>query len=224
MKLILLPVAISIALAALSPSVVHPAGVQDDIDRAASMFEQFQAGPTPTIPKLVLRNAKGLAFLTVFELAPQLRAGLQLSGRGSKGIVVARTGKGWSGPSAVASGSAGYGAQMKEQLGEFILVLNNNDALSAFSSGENVRLGTDVTVAAGPRSVIVGSTPSADVYYYQRSEDPNVRSSLQGIVVAVNDEENRLYYGDGITARNILSGQATPPGGVRRLREVLFGF
>jgi SH3 domain-containing YSC84-like protein 1 len=222
-KRTLLPASILMVLTALSPIFAGAGGMQDDIDRAASMLEQLQAGSNPTIPKQVMQNAKGLALLTVFELAPQLRTGLQLSGRGSKGVVVARTGSSWSAPSALASGSAGYGAQMKETLAELILVLNTNEALRSFASGENVYLGAAVTLAPGPKHVIVGSTPSAAVYYYGLGGDPAAPNPLGGVVIAANNEENMRYYGSDVSAQMILAGQVTFPAGARRLRKVLTG-
>ena len=68
------------------------ASVQDDVDQAVTIIERFQAIPEKAIPDSVLRNAKGLAILTV------TKAGFIGSGRGGSGIVVARTGNGWSGP------------------------------------------------------------------------------------------------------------------------------
>jgi len=78
---------------------------QDDVDQAVAIIESFQKIPEQAIPTVVLRQAKGLAILTV------TKAGFIVSGRGGKGIVMARTGKGWSGPSAIGTGGMGFGFQ-----------------------------------------------------------------------------------------------------------------
>ena len=57
-----------------------------------------------------MRNAKGLAILTV------VKVGLGLSGKGGQGVVVARTENGWSGPSFVGTGGAGWGPQIGAQI------------------------------------------------------------------------------------------------------------
>ena len=70
------------------------ADMQEDIDRAVSIIERFQEIPESAIPPAVLRDAKGLAIMTI------TKAGFIVSGRGGTGVVIARTETGWSGPSA----------------------------------------------------------------------------------------------------------------------------
>ena len=65
-------------------SVAH-ATLQDDVDQAVSIIERFEEIPESAIPPIVLRDAKGLAILTV------TKAGFIVSGRGGVGVVVART-------------------------------------------------------------------------------------------------------------------------------------
>ena len=79
-----------------------------------------------------------------------MKVGFGISGKGGEGVVVARTGNGWSGPSFVGTGGAGAGFQIGAQLTEFIFVLNTNAAVRAFSKDGNVTLGADVSAAAGP--------------------------------------------------------------------------
>jgi lipid-binding SYLF domain-containing protein len=82
--------------------------------------------PERSIPRSVLRNARGLAIITV------VKAGFIFSGKGGKGVVVARTGHGWSGPSFIATGGAGWGLQAGAEVTDFVLVLNNSDAVRSF--------------------------------------------------------------------------------------------
>jgi len=78
---------------------------QGDVNQAVAIIENFQKSPEHAIPTAVLRGAKGLAIMTV------TKAGFVVAGRGGKGVVIARTGKGWSGPSAIGTGGAGFGFQ-----------------------------------------------------------------------------------------------------------------
>jgi lipid-binding SYLF domain-containing protein len=73
-----------------------------------------------------MRDAKGLAILTV------TKGGFIFSGRGGTGIVVARTEKGWSGPSAIGTGGIGFGFQAGVQISELVIVLNTPAAVEAF--------------------------------------------------------------------------------------------
>src|SRR2546428_6640786 len=77
------------------------ASMQGDVDQAASTIERFQAVPEKAIPQAVLRDARGLAIMTV------IKAGFGLSGRGGAGVGVARTQHGWSGASAIWPGGGG---------------------------------------------------------------------------------------------------------------------
>jgi len=193
------------------------AGMQDDVNQAATIIDRFQAIPEKGIPRAVLRDAKGLAILTVFK------AGFVISGRGGTGVVVARTGKGWSGPSAIGTGGAGFGFQIGAQVSEFVIVLNTDEAVRAFSRGGNVSLGGDVSVSAGPvgRTAEASVTPVAAVYTYSRSQGLFAGISLEGTVIATRDEVNAQYYGRAVTPTQILSGSVKPPAGAKRLQKAL---
>ena len=120
--------------ACLMTAAAH-ADMQDDINQAVSVLERFQEIPESAVPDVILREAKGLAILTL------TKGGFVFSGRGGSGIVVARTEKGWSGPSAIGAGGMGFGFQAGAQVSELVIVLNTPDAVVAFAKGGNVTLG-----------------------------------------------------------------------------------
>ena len=122
--------------ACLNITTAH-AGVQDDVDQAVTIIQRFQAIPERAIPDWVLRNAKGLAILTV------TKAGFIGSARGGSGIVIARTENGWSAPSAIGTGGLGVGFQAGVEITEFVIVLNTQEAVNAFSKGGNLTLGAN---------------------------------------------------------------------------------
>ena len=190
---------------------------QDDVNQAATIIERFQEIPESSIPQAVLRDAKGLAILTV------IKAGFVFSGRGGSGVVVARTRKGWSGPSAIGTGGAGFGLQIGAQVTEFVIVLNTDAAVQAFSRGGNVTIGADVSAAAGPvgRTLEASVMPTAAVYTYSRSQGLFAGVSLEGTVIAARDGANAEYYGKRVSPSDILSGKVKPPPGAKRLLNVL---
>jgi lipid-binding SYLF domain-containing protein len=192
--------------ASLNSSPVYAAGMQDDVNQAATIIERFQEIPEKAIPQKVLRDAKGLAILTV------IKAGYIVSGRG-----------GWSGPSAIGTGGAGLGLQIGAQVTEFMFVLNTDEAVKAFSRGGNVQLGADVSVAAGPvgRSAEAAVTPVAAVYTYSRSQGLFAGISLEGTVIVARDDANAEYYGRQVIPEQILSGEVKPPPGAKTLGRVL---
>src|SRR5262249_17752416 len=140
------------------------ASMQSDVDQATTILERFQSVPEKAIPQAVLKDARGLAIMTV------IKAGFGFSGRGGTGGVVARTRQDWSGPSAIGTGGAGFGLQIGAEVTELVFILNTDAAVQAFSRDVNFTLGGDISVAVGPlgRHAEVGITPVAAVYTYSR--------------------------------------------------------
>jgi SH3 domain-containing YSC84-like protein 1 len=193
------------------------ASMQEDVDQAATIIERFQAVSEKAIPEAVLKDAKGVAVMTV------IKAGFGLSGRGGKGVVVARLQHSWSGPSAIGTGGVGFGLQIGAEVTEFVMILNTDAAVQAFARDVNVTLGGDISVAAGPlgRTAEAGITPIAAIYTYSRSQGLFAGVSLEGTVIGTRNDANAEYYSRQITPEEILSGKVPPPRGATRLVQVL---
>jgi len=206
-----------ILLSAYLPTAAAHAALQDDVDQAVVIIERFQEIPETAIPMAVMREAKGLAILTI------TKAGFIISGRGGTGIVVARIEKGWSGPLAIGTGGIGFGFQVGAQVSELVIVLNTPEAVNAFSKGGNVTLGGALSVAAGPvgRDAEASLTLGAAIYTYSRSQGLFAGVSLEGTVIGTRDEANAEYYGKPVEAKDILSGKVEPPAGAKKLLQVL---
>jgi SH3 domain-containing YSC84-like protein 1 len=208
---------VAILLAAcLTATVVH-ATLQEEVDQAVTIIERFEEIHEKSIPPAVMRAAKGLAILTV------TKAGFIVTGKGGSGLVIARVGKGWSGPSAIGTGGVGFGFQAGAEVSELVIVLNTPEAVNAFSKGGNVTLGAGMSVAVGP----VGRTAEGSValqaamYTYSRSQGAFAGVSLQGAVIATRDEANAEFYGKKVSARDILAGKVKAPAGAQNLIKVL---
>jgi SH3 domain-containing YSC84-like protein 1 len=193
------------------------ADLQDDVDQAVSIIERFEEIPEKAIPPTVLRDAKGIAIITV------TKAGFIVSGRGGTGVIVARTDKGWSGPSAIGAGGIGVGFQAGVQVSEYVIILNTQEAVNAFLKGSNITLGANLSAAVGPigRSAEAGVAPQAAIYTYSRSQGIFAGVSLEGTVIATRYEANEQYYGKPVFPADILSGAVPPPEGAKKLVEVL---
>jgi lipid-binding SYLF domain-containing protein len=190
---------------------------QEVVNQSASILRDFRRMPEKGIPRRVMRDAKGLAIITV------VKVGFGISGKGGQGVVVARIDEGWSGPSFVGTGGAGWGAQIGAQITDFVFVLNTNRAVRAFSRDGNVTLGVDASAAAGPvgRDAHVGVTPTAAIYTYSRSKGLFAGASLEGAVIATQKTANARYYGRPVRAIDILAGRVSPPAKASVLRAAL---
>ena len=193
------------------------AAEQDTVNHCAAIIREFRQIPERAIPRDVLRHARGLAIMSVFK------AGFIFSGKGGQGVVVARTRHGWSGPSFIATGGAGWGLQVGAQVTDFVIVLNNDAAVRAFSRGGNVTIGGDVSAAAGPvgRTAEGAVTPAAAVYTYSKSKGLFAGVSLEGAVIGRQRDSNFRYYGRPVRADEILSGITPPPPGAAPLHHAL---
>jgi SH3 domain-containing YSC84-like protein 1 len=190
---------------------------QDTVNRCAAIIHDFRQMPERAIPRDVLRHARGLAIISVFK------AGFIFSGKGGHGVVVVRTRHGWSGPSFIATGGAGWGLQAGAQVTDYVIVLNNNGAVRAFSRGGNVTIGADVSAAAGSlgRTAEGAVAPTAAVYTYSKSKGLFAGVSLEGAVIGTQRDSNFRYYGRPVRADEILSGITPPPPGAAPLRRAL---
>lgn len=118
--------------------------------------------PTPPPP----------AGLAVFQV---IKAGFMFSGKAGSGLVIARLPDGsWSAPSCIATGGLGWGLQIGADITDFVIVLNSEDAVRAFSIGGNVTIGGNVSVAAGPigtgGSVQASLAHPASMFSYSKSK------------------------------------------------------
>jgi lipid-binding SYLF domain-containing protein len=205
-------------LTVLSLSLVMAnATEQDTVDRSAQTIREFRHMPEKGVPPRILRNAHGLAIISV------VKAGFIFSGKAGDGVVIARTRHGWSGPSFIGTGGAGWGPQIGAQVTDFVIVLNNERAVNAFSKGGNVTLGADASVAAGPvgRAAEADVTPRAAIYTYSKTKGLFIGASLEGAVIGTRAGANEHYYGRPVTAYDILHARIAAPAGASNLRAAL---
>eukprot|EP00904_Undaria_pinnatifida_P014010 jgi/Undpi1/973/HiC_scaffold_10.g04437.m1 len=175
-----------------------------------------------SIPQELLGRAKGLAFLTV------IKGGFIVAGRVGTGLVVARTEEGfWSAPSAIATLGMGWGALIGGEITDFVLVLNTDSAVEAFSGRGQVSIGAELGVAVGPLgrtgagNVSVAAEGVAHAYSYSHSRGLFAGLSLEGGVIVARPDVNRKFYGREVSARELLSGSVAPPPAARPLYEAL---
>jgi len=197
-----------------------------EADKAARILESFLAYPENpesalnSIPKAVLQRARGLA---VFQV---VKAGFVFSGKAGSGIVIARLPDGsWSAPSCIATGGVGWGLQIGADLTDFVIVLNSDDAVSAFSLGGNVTIGGNIAASAGPigtgASVQASLAHPAPMFSYSKSKGLFAGLSLEGTVLIERRDANRDFYGSPVPAKDILGGRVPPPEVASRLYEII---
>jgi lipid-binding SYLF domain-containing protein len=183
------------------------AGPKEEIREDNKTLQDFTSMPERQIPPQVLHKAKGFAIFHIVDVA------LLVNGKGGPGIVVTRTGHGWSGPLFVGLGGGGVGAQIGGKVKELILVLNSDKAVEAFSHG-NVKIGADLTAHAGPAGASAEAETAftnIDMYSYAEANGVFAGASIEGSVVAPRGDVNNSFYGKKVNPTMILQGQVQPP-------------
>ncbi|KAM7260535.1 hypothetical protein ACFE04_011208 [Oxalis oulophora] len=187
----------------MSPSTSYRA---TNIVRGYEQVEYIM--PKKSIPDTILKQAKGLAILTIAKV------GVMVTYNIGTGLVLAKREDGsWSPPSAISTFGIGWGAQTGGELTDFIIVLRTTDAVKTFSGNAHLSVGASLSAAAGN----VGRAFEADVcagaggydacYTYSCIKGAFVGCSLEGSLVTTRTQENSRFYGiSSISASEILLG------------------
>ncbi|KAI0133545.1 hypothetical protein BJ170DRAFT_575268 [Xylariales sp. AK1849] len=188
-----------------------------------SFIDPKQAfSPDKVIPPSVLREAKGLAILTV------IKAGFLGSARFGSGLVVARLdGNNWSAPTAIMTGGAGFGGQIGFEITDFVFILNDRNAVKTFAQAGSITLGGNVSIAAGPvgRNAEAAGAASlksvAGIFSYSKTKGLFAGVSLEGSAIIERKDANEKLYGQRLTAMQLLGGSVEPPPQAQSLMDVL---
>src|ERR1700752_180617 len=187
---------------------------QDRLQNADLVMQEILKVPD-SIPQDLLDKAR-----CVIVMPSVLKAAFVVGGSYGRGTMLCRTGKNFSGPwgapamYALEGGSVGF--QIGGEAIDFVfLVMNNRGANSLLHS--KVRLGADVSAAAGP----IGRSASADTDAYMRSEILSYSRargvfagvSLEGSTLRPDKTANQRLYGEPASAAEIVakSEAAGPP-------------
>lgn len=162
------------------------------------------------IPPSVIKRAKGIVIYTA------MRSGIApFGGAGGAGLMLARLPDGsWSAPSSISPNNLAVGLLLGLDIFDVILVVNSERAMESFKS-HKVTLGAETAVAAGPFGTGISGEMGIDrspVFSYVRSRGlyGGVEAMAQAFLHRF-DENERIYYWPGITARDIMEGKVRKP-------------
>jgi SH3 domain-containing YSC84-like protein 1 len=151
----------------------------------------------------LLKKARGvLIFPSV------LRGAFIFGVSGGSGVMLARGEKAgtWHGPAFYTIGEASFGLQAGGDASEIVMLAMTERGVSALLA-TSVKLGGDVSVAAGPIGVgakAATANLSADILTFSRAKGLYGGVSVEGAVVATRDGLNKAYYGKDVTPTDIL--------------------
>ncbi|BGO95552.1 SH3 domain-containing protein [Rhodotorula toruloides] len=210
------------ALNSIPKEVLHRAK-----GRVGALWSSISAGWAGSRRDEAKRDSETpLRSLARFAIFTVLKAGFVWSGKAGSGVVIARLPDGtWSAPSCIATGGVGFGLQIGADLSEFVVVLNSDEALSAFAKGGNLTIGGSLAAAAGPigvgGAVNTAILNPAPMFTYSKSKGLYAGVSLEGTVLVERKDANQAFYGQAIPALELLSGKVPPPEAASALYETI---
>jgi len=139
-------------------------------------------------------------------IAPEItKAGLVVGGAGGRAVVVVRdAGSGrWIGPAFYTLATASIGLQAGIAVSEVVTLVMTEKAVNRLLSS-SFRMGGDVAIAVGPTGAGAASHFVADLVSFSRGQGVYLGLNLDGTIVSTSDDWNELYYGQRVTAVDIL--------------------
>lgn len=138
-----------------------------------------------------------------------LKAGFILGGEGGTGVMLVHQGQGsWTAPAFYTLGGASFGLQIGGQSSQVLIIVMTEKGLNAVLD-RNVTLGADASIAVGELGGSVGAATgaalSADMYIYAKTAGLFGGLAFAGSVLAPRTSWDEAYYGNGATARAIVT-------------------
>jgi len=202
-----------------------PVSLDKECEKAANTLQGFIFDSNlqvrnPIIAPKTIKNAKGLAILTIGK------AGVSFTIKGGSGILISRLSDGtWSAPSAIKTGGFGIGNQFGAEIIELVMVLTTEEAVKNFCENENITLGGNLSAAIGEvgRSADINSTikKASAIISYGKSKGVYFGISIEGAIIQQNNEANSTVYGQDVSVDAILKGKVTKPEFANPLYSIL---
>ncbi len=207
----------TVAVVLLAVFATLPARAADSTsERELLAKAQFTLERFTTSDKMVDARALARKAKAIMIFPSLLKGAFFLGGEGGNGVLLARRADGtWSYPAFYSLASVSFGLQVGGQSSEALLLIMTSDALRAIMT-DQVKLGGDVSAAAGPTGSGVEASSSTDVgtdiYTYSNTSGLFIGASLEGAVIARREDFNGNLYGGIVDPRKIvLDGEGQNP-------------
>jgi SH3 domain-containing YSC84-like protein 1 len=204
---------------ALVPAILLAADIRSEavqrMSEATTVLHEVMSAPDKGIPKEVLGKAQCVGIIPGVK-----KAGFILGAKYGKGVLVCRTGSGWSGPSTVIVEGGSIGFQIGASETDVVLVVQNKSGQQKLMQ-DKFTIGAGAAATAGP----VGRTAEAatdaqlhaEILSYSRSRGLFAGVDLGGATMRPDNDANKAVYGKAAKQADILEGKVTAPGEAKSL-------
>lgn len=161
--------------------------------KAARVFVEIMNVPDQAVPQKLLDKAEAIAvFPSVYK------AGFIVGGRGGRGVVSRRNGRGWSAPAFFNLAGGSIGLQIGASKTDLVLLFMNPQALGALLQ-DKFEIGGEGSAAAGPvgraASASTDAQLKAGILSYSRSKGLFAGLEIKGVVISPDNDDNLAVYG-----------------------------
>jgi lipid-binding SYLF domain-containing protein len=184
--------------------------VADRFWASTKILEQLVNAPDGGIPQELLQRAECVGVIPAVK-----RAAFGVGGRYGRGLVVCRRDGGtgsWGPPSMTSLSGGSFGFQIGGQSEDVLMLLMHPDSIDYLLRDE-LTLGADVSVAAGPvgrgLAAETSATMRAEILTYSKSQGLFAGVSLEGAVIKPDRKANESLYGTRVDARGLLTDGTT---------------
>ena len=180
------------------------------ISKAANVLQDLTSMSDRPIPDEILQRADAIAVIP-----HMMKGALGIGGRYGKGVVSERAENGrWSAPAFIQIGGGSAGVQLGVEATDLVLIFTNPKSMELLETGNDLKLGANAGVAAGPigrdAEAGVNANVKAEIYAYSRSKGLFAGVALDGAVLSMDTSVNQHVYGASADAKQILSGNVEP--------------
>ena len=137
-----------------------------------------------------------------------------IGGTGGRGPMSCREGSNfsgkWSPPAMYSIGGASAGFQVGGTSTDFVLLVMSSSAVEKVLDGK-VKVGADVSAAAGPGATAGGKVGGEDILTYARAKGLFAGVSLDGSTLSPDSDANKRLYGKDTPAKEIVAGENVTP-------------
>ena len=195
---------------------------ENQLQKATNVLNEIMAAPDRGIPRDMLDKA-----VCVGIVPSEIKGAFGVGGTYGRGVLDCRRhGNGpWGAPSMFTLGGGSFGLQIGGEATDVVFIVMNSAGARKLIE-DSVKLGGDVSVAAGPVGrTAEGATDAqlhAEILSYSRTRGLFAGVSLEGSVLKQDADDNRDLYGRKLTAKQILiEGEVAAPPAAGPLRRAL---
>ena len=179
---------------------------EETLRNAATVLQAMLS--TNDVPRALLEKADCIMILPSVK-----KFAVGIGGTGGRGPISCREGSNytgrWSPPAMYEIGGASAGFQVGGKSSDIVIAIMVPTAVEKVLTGK-VKVGSDVSAAAGPGASAGTLSSTADMLTYSRSSGVFAGVSLDGASLNPDSKANERLYGKEVSAKEIVSGSVKP--------------